>query len=62
MALLPLKYFQKYFQIDIRDLNLTYMNDVDQQVAESRALAIHMYSFFTNIIHRPWDRFSDGKL
>ena len=50
------------FQIDIRDLNLTYMNDVDQQVAESRALAIHMYSFFTNIIHRPWDRFSDGKL
>ena len=37
------------------------MNDVDQQVAESRALAIHMYSFFTNIIHRPWDRFSDGK-
>ena len=49
------------FQIDIRDLNLTYMNDVDQQVAESRALAIHMYSFFTNIIHRPWDRFSDGK-
>ena len=51
-----------YFQIDIRDLNLTYMNDVDQQVAESRALAIHMYSFFTNIIHRPWDRFSDGKL
>lgn len=47
-------------EIDIRDLNLTYMNDVDQQVAESRALAIHMYSFFTNIIHRPWDRFSDA--
>merc|ERR1712212_302209 len=47
-------------EIDIRDLHLVWTNDVDRSTAESRALAIHMYAFYTNIIHRPWDKFTDA--
>jgi hypothetical protein len=47
-------------EIDIRMLSLIWTCESEKPIAEGRALAIHMYSFFTNIIHRPFDRFSDA--
>merc|ERR1711892_245142 len=35
-------------------------DDNDQLIAEARAVAIHMYRFFANVVHRPWDEFSDA--
>ena len=49
------------FQFDIRDLHFVFTGDNDQLIAEARAIANHMYRFYTNIIHRPWDEFADGK-
>jgi len=45
---------------DIRDLHLVFTDDNDQLIAEARAVAIHMYRFYANVVHRPWDEFSDA--
>jgi len=45
---------------DIRDLHLVFTGDADQLIAEARAVAIHMYRFYANVVHRPWDEFSDA--
>ena len=51
---------EKAETFDIRDLHLVFTGDADQLIAEARAVAIHMYRFYANVVHRPWDEFSDG--